>query len=86
MRRSKLKKFINAPPFSLVYMILQENRSIQNVGEKAGFIIGYFLFTTVLYFVLFFLKRMPVSWSYGHIMIITAVIVLIGTSIKRLLR
>jgi hypothetical protein len=35
---------------------------------------------------LFFLRRIPVSWSYVHIMIITTVVVLVGTAVKRVLK
>jgi hypothetical protein len=49
-----------------------------NVGEKIGFLLGYFIFTTVL----FFLTKKP----YLFVMGITFTITLIGLILKRLLK
>jgi len=55
-------------------------------GEKTGFALGFFIFTTILYLVLILLKRMPLTWNYLHIIIITATITLIGYIMGRLLK
>jgi len=67
-------------------MIFEENKNIEKVGEVVGYIFSYFLFTTVLFFILVITKKIPESWSYFHVMIITVSIAIIGVIIKRLLR
>ena len=63
----------------------EENKTAGKVGEKIGFVFSYFLFTTILFFILLLLKKLPESWNYLHIMGIVLIITLIGASIKRLL-
>jgi len=67
-------------------MIFEENKTIENLGEKLGYIFGYFLFTTILFFILGVLKKIPESWSYIHVMGIVTLIVLVSTIIKRFLK
>ena len=67
-------------------MIFEENKKIINLGEKFGYLFSYFLFTTILFFILMLLKKIPESWSYIHIMGITILIALIGIVTKRLLK
>ena len=67
-------------------MIFSHNRLIEEFGERIGYVVGYFLFTTILYFILLFLKKIPESWSYPHIMSITILIALLGFSISKLLK
>ncbi len=66
-------------------MIFEQNNSIERFGEKIGYVFAYFLFTTVLFFILILLNRIPASWSYFNVMIITFLIALLGTIIKRFL-
>lgn len=51
-----------------------------------GYLIMYFIFTTILYFILRLLNKIPENWNYVHIMFITLLIVIIGKSIKWLLK
>ena len=67
-------------------MILEENNTIEKVGEKLGYVFSYFLFTTILFFILLLLKKLPESWFYIHVMGIVILIVITGTIIKRLLK
>lgn len=67
-------------------MIFERNKSIEKFGEKIGFIFSYFLFTTILFFILTLLTKIPESWSYFHIMAITFLIALLGIIIKKLLK
>ena len=67
-------------------MIFEQNKSIESLGEKLGFIFSYFLFTTILYLILSLLKKIPESWSYIYVMGITILIALTGIVIKRFLR
>jgi len=66
-------------------MIFQQNNSINRFGEKVGYIFAYFLFTTTLFFILKVLNKIPSFWSYLNIMVITFLIALLGTLIKRFL-
>tara|TARA_Y100000310_G_C20615600_1_gene780447 strand:- start:1344 stop:1547 length:204 start_codon:yes stop_codon:yes gene_type:complete len=67
-------------------MIFEENKIIAKWGEITGYIFSYFLFTTILFFILILLKKIPESWSYLSIMIITALIALLGTGMRRFLK
>ncbi|MDP6138642.1 MAG: hypothetical protein QGI89_00890 [Candidatus Woesearchaeota archaeon] len=67
-------------------MIFEQNKSLEKLGEKLGYVFGYFLFTTILFFILLLLKKIPETWSYFHIMGITILIALLGVIIKRLLK
>jgi len=51
-----------------------------------GYIIMYFIFTTVLYFILKYFDKIPENWNYIHMMVITLFIVLLGKLIKILLK
>lgn len=63
-----------------------ENKIIGNVGEKVGFVFAYFLSTTILFYMLILLKRLPEAWNYIHIMGVVLIITLIGIGIKRILK
>lgn len=63
-----------------------ENKSIEKIGEKIGFIFAYFLFITILFFLLKLINKLPTNWTYYHVMGIVLLIVLIGMGIKRLLK
>ena len=67
-------------------MRFEENNLIEKVGEKLGYIFSFFLFATILFFILEVLKKIPESWSYIHVMGLTALIALAGVIIKRFLR
>lgn len=55
-------------------------------GQKIGYLFSYFLFTTILYFMLDAMNKLPEGWSYLHIMGLTFCIVLVGIIIRRLLK
>jgi hypothetical protein len=63
-----------------------ESQSGRTIGVVVGYAFSYFLFTTILYWVLFLLKKLPTSWFYIHIMAITATIAVLGFGIRRLLK
>lgn len=60
--------------------------SIKKSGEVFGFLAGYFLFTTVLYFLFLFLNKIPDKCSYFDIISLTIFITLMGLIIKKLLK
>ena len=67
-------------------MIFEENKTIIKFGIVIGYLFSYFLFTTVLFFILVVLEKIPESWSYIHVMEITILIALVGFLTKKLLK
>lgn len=67
-------------------MFFKQDESIEELGESVGYVLGYFLFTTVLFFVLSFLNKLPRSWSFFHMMAVTVLISFIGVVAKRFLK
>ena len=67
-------------------MILKQNTLIEKFGNKIGYLFSYLLFTTILFFILGWLNKIPDSWTYLHIMAATFLIALFGTFIKRFLK
>jgi len=67
-------------------MIFEKNETAEKLGERLGYIFSYFLFTTILFFILTLLEKIPESWSYPYVMGITILIASIGIGIKRFLR
>lgn len=56
------------------------------IVQWCGYIAMYFIFTTVLYFLLKFLNKLPETWGYIHVIVITLFMVLLGKLIKMLLK
>ena len=67
-------------------VMFQKQSGVEKYGFFIGFVISYFLFTTVLFFVLIILEKLPESWGYVHIAMITIAITLFGLIVKRLLK
>ncbi len=67
-------------------MLKFDDKEERGIGKIVGYVLAYFIFTTLLYFVLIFLKKISESWTYFHIMAITLLIVGFGSLIKRLLK
>ena len=67
-------------------MMFEEKKAIEGIGEKIGYVFGYFLFTTILFYVLALTNKIPENWSYFHIMAATMFITLTGVAIERLLK
>ena len=55
-------------------------------GKRIGYVLSYFLFTTILYLILYFTEKLPKSWTYFHILFITLSIMLIGVILQRVLK
>lgn len=51
-------------------------------GKLFGYFLMFFIFTTILYFVLTFLDKTPQSWDYFTFIGITAGLVFLGKSIR----
>ena len=67
-------------------MIFEENKTIESLGEKVGYILSYFIFTTILFLILSLFKKNPESLSYLDVMGITILISLLGILINRILK
>jgi hypothetical protein len=57
--------------------------TLEKIGEVTGFLSSYFLFTTILFFVLKLTNKLPQTWNYLHISYITLTIILTGFFIKK---
>ncbi|MBW2989033.1 hypothetical protein KY358_01810 [Candidatus Woesearchaeota archaeon] len=66
-------------------MQFEYNKLGERVGEKAGYVFSYFLFTTLLFLILLYLDKLR-RMNYLQVMGITLLIVTIGAIIRRLLR
>jgi hypothetical protein len=64
----------------------KRDNSIEGLGRMAGYIFSYLMFTTILYFLLVALKKMPGNWTYFHIALLSFCLSLSGEILKRLLR
>jgi hypothetical protein len=67
-------------------MQFEQPKKGEAIGIVAGYVLSYTIFTTVLFGVLFFLHKLPSSWSYMHIMAITAFVAGMGFIVRRLLK
>ena len=67
-------------------MQFEESQKARKYGVAVGYALSYVIFTSILYGILSFSKKLPVSWSLVHIIAITASIALIGAIFKRLLK
>jgi hypothetical protein len=67
-------------------MFFQEERPFYGLGRAAGFLFSYFLFTTILFWILAFLEHLPAQWTYLHVVAVTLSILLAGMIVRRLLR
>jgi len=61
---------------------MDEKEKNSNLGRYIGYILMFFIFTTILYFLLTILEKLPASWNYFNILLIVLMIVFIGKIIK----
>ncbi len=59
-----------------------EFKKENHFGVYAGYTIIFFIFTTILYFLLKILGKLPMRWNYLNILLVAIFIILIGKSIK----
>ena len=67
-------------------MDFKGRNAIEGCGVALGYVFSYFLFATILFFILLFLKKISGDWSYLYAMAITAALSLAGFLAGRLLR
>jgi len=67
-------------------MIRNHKQPLERLGAISGYIVAYLLFTTVLFFMLTFLKKLPAGWSYLHVAGTTAITAILALTVGRLLK
>ena len=67
-------------------MDFEQDKRIENIGIKLGFISAFLIFTVILNLILLLLKKVPKNWTYWDTMLITFCIVLVGIIVKRFLK
>lgn len=67
-------------------MMYEQKQHLGGLGRVSGYVAAYLLFTTVLFFMLTLMEKLPESWSYPHIIVLTAAISLLGVGVKRFLK
>lgn len=67
-------------------MIQDYKQPLERLGGVSGYIAAYLVFTTVLFFMLTFLEKLPAGWSYLHVAVITAITAILALTVRRLLR
>jgi len=77
------KKFIYSLFFHQI-MDFNQNKVVTKFGECIGYICSYFLFTTILFFIIDLTGHIG-SWTYFHIMALTIFIVFVGFLLKKVL-
>jgi len=63
-------------------MKIEEKEQKYNIGKIIGYSLMFFLFTTILYFILLFLEKLPKFGGYFSVILLVLILVLIGRSIK----
>ena len=54
----------------------------QKTGKIIGYVLMYFVFTTILYFILLILDKLPIFRNYFNVILLTFTLVIIGRGIK----
>ncbi|MDP3918387.1 MAG: hypothetical protein Q8Q35_00585 [Nanoarchaeota archaeon] len=67
-------------------MDFDQGEDFNHIGETLGFIFSYFVFTTILFTLFYYLDKLPSGWTYYHIMTLTLFIVFIGFFIQEKLK
>ena len=73
-------------------MNFEQDKSIEDIGQKAGFVFAYFMSTAILFFapiVLFALKithKIPNNWHYMNIAEIIFAVAILGIVIRWVLK
>ena len=60
--------------------------NIERLGENVGYVTMFLIFTTILYFILNLLNKLPNNWGYFHILLLVFIINMIGIFLKKKLK
>jgi hypothetical protein len=58
----------------------------KEVGKFFGFVGMFFIFSTILYFLLKILEKLLLNWNFFYVVLITLGVSIIGYSLNKLLR
>ena len=67
-------------------MNFEQYKQVEKLGKVVGYTVAYFIFTTALFFLLYFSKKLPGNWNYLNVMAITSLVALTGQILYRLLK
>ena len=71
---------------SLKQFDFKESKLFEKTGKKIGYVFSLFISTTILFFILTFLDKLPSLWSYFYVMAIIFLISLVGIILKHFLK
>jgi len=63
-------------------MDFDKSDNYKKLGKFIGFVVMFFIFTTILFFVLKFFEKLPSTWGYLHIIFVSSAIILAGKAIN----
>ena len=63
-------------------MDFEGGKKAENAGKAVGFVVMFVVFSTILYFLLNYLDKLPSSWGYFHLINTTATVVLLGILLR----
>jgi len=67
-------------------MIMKQGKVMEIIGQAIGFLSTILLLSTILYFLLKALNKLPLQWSYLHITCVVFLIAFASEGLKRLLQ
>ncbi|MBM3233652.1 hypothetical protein FJZ19_01005 [Candidatus Pacearchaeota archaeon] len=67
-------------------MKFEKSNKSKKIAQKLGYLFSYLIFTTILFIILKLLNKLPDSWTYIDIAIITILIVILGNILKKILK
>jgi len=82
---SSSTRFINEEAL-LNSMNFESNKALEDWGVNLGFLVSYFVFTTILFLILTFLGKIPKTSGYLFVVAITLGITVVGYITRRLLK
>jgi hypothetical protein len=63
-------------------MKFEKKDRVFSFSKNLGYLLMLLVFSIILYFVLSFFDKIPESWGYFHILIISVLIIFIGKGIR----
>ncbi len=64
-------------------MTFEQKNQSEFIGEKIGFFFGFLVFTSLFFILLSYSHKLPLGWTYFHLLGITASITILGVIVKR---
>jgi hypothetical protein len=67
-------------------MEFEKKNTLEYFSSKLGFLLSYCIFTTILYYMLLLLHKIPSNWTILNIAAITFSVTVFGLFLKKLLK